>query len=225
MKWVIAILLLLTLEQDNAAVPDFFREKQFTAASFAEAVNHFVGLGESNALSELRNLENDISLTNHTDVPIKIGLICKVLFASETNSPLRPPEFGWLPKLGSIGLPPVFPTSRWETISNDWPLYPVARINLAYFVLSDSYAFEGFGGPESPESYIAFCEKHGVFRKTPVEVPTREEAQIEAQNLRQSRAWKSIKWKGSGEGYNFYSGGDNQAWSYIQQQADLIPIH
>jgi hypothetical protein len=49
-------ILLLTLQSGRPAPPELFRQKSFTAATFAEAVNHFVALGEDAAIRELQGL-------------------------------------------------------------------------------------------------------------------------------------------------------------------------
>jgi hypothetical protein len=122
-----------------------------------------------------------------------------------------------------MGLPPAFPSGSWTNIGKYWPLFPVACSGSTYFVLSEGYAFEGFGR-EMPNEYMAYCKEHGIFRKNPVKVPTREEAMKDAAALRKSKSWKAIKWKDSGQGYSFYIGDDQYAWSFIQKQAESIPI-
>ena len=46
---------------------------------------------------------------------------------------------------------------------------------------------------------MKYCKDNGVFRKTPVVVPTREQALKDTEQLRQSTAWKAIKWIDNGE--------------------------
>src|SRR5512134_4010781 len=53
------LILLLTLQVGCTATPELFREKTFTAATFAEAVKHFVALGEDAAVRQLRGLSSD----------------------------------------------------------------------------------------------------------------------------------------------------------------------
>jgi len=219
---VIVLALLLARLTCCGESPRFFRENAFTSASFAEAVNHFVRLGEAATVEELKGLAEGRDLTNGFSVKVRIGLMCRVLFQPQHGEPIRPPAYGFLMELGSIGLPPGLPSSSWTNISKNWPLYPVARSGSTYFVLSESYSFEGSGGPEDPMVYIAYCRSHGVFRKTIIPVPSKKAATKDAVALRLSAAWRAIKWTDSGEGYSFHINED-AAWSYIQNQAKSMP--
>jgi hypothetical protein len=225
MTRLLIFILLAALQKCYCDVPRFFREEAFTCASFAEAVNHLVGLGEKGAVKELSDLAVDGSkdYTNGFSMRARIGFICRVLFEPRGAEPVRPPAYGWLDTLGSMGLPPAFPSSLWTNIRRYWPLYPVAHSGSTYFVLSEGYSFEGIGGPEKPKDYIAYCEQHGVLRKTLLDVPTRAEAMRDAAALRKSKAWKAIKWKDSGEGYSFDES-EEYAWRFIQNQAQSIPV-
>jgi hypothetical protein len=216
------LVLLLARQTCCGESPRFFRENAFTSASFAEAVNHFVRLGEKAAVEELKGLADGINLTNGFSVKVRIGLVCRVLFQPPHGAPIRPPAYGFLMELGSIGLPPGLPSSSWTRISQNWPLYPVARSGSTYFVLSESYSFEGTGGPEDPMAYVSYCRTHGVFRKKIIPVPTRKEATKDAVALRLSAAWGAIKWTDSGVGYSFHINED-AAWNYIQNQAKTMP--
>ena len=226
MTRLLLTLLVAAFQTCYGDVPRFFRERAFTSALLAQAVNRFVSLGEEGAVKELSDLAvgDGFGYRNGFSVNVRIGLLCRVLFEPRDDEPIRAPYYGWLDALGSMGLPPVFPSASWTNISRYWPLYPVAHSGSTYFVLSEGYSFEGFGGPEKPRDYIAYCQKHGVFRKTPLHVPTRAEALRDAAALRRSKSWKAIKWKDSGEGYSFDAGSDGYAWSFIQEQAESIPI-
>jgi hypothetical protein len=224
MTRLLVIVLVAALQTCYSDVPRFLREEAFTCASFAEAVNHFVSLGEKAAVKELTNLEvDDRKDTNGFSVNVRIGFICRILFEPRGVEPIRAPAYGWLDTLGSMGLPPVFPSSSWTNISRYWPLFPVARSRSTYFVLSEGYSFQGFGGPEKPKAYIKYCGEHGVFRKTLIDVSTRTEAMRDASALRKSKAWKAIKWKDSGEGYDFVESED-YAWKFILNQAESVPV-
>jgi hypothetical protein len=220
MTRLLLIILVAAMQTCYGDVRRFFREKAFTSESFAEEVNQCISLGEKDAVKELNDLaaEDGKVYTNGFSVNARIGFICRVLFEARGDVPIRPPYYGWLDNLGSMGMPPAFPSSSWTSISRYWPLYPVAHSGSTYFVLSEDYSFQGFGGPEKSKDYIAYCQVHGVFRKTLLQVPTRAEALRDAAALRTSKSWKAIKWKDGGQGF------DEHAWRFIQKQAESIPI-
>jgi len=218
--WVAAVCLwaslsgiLLNVGCRAPATPQLFLQKTFTAASFAEAANHFVNLGEGAAVRQLRGLALDQrkDLTEHDgwSVNERIGWMCRVLFEEKTNTFIRPPGFG------ELSLP-------WNTMPlTSWPLYPVALSGSTYFVLSEGYSLNGIA--EDPKDYIQYCRTNGVFRKTILVVPTREIAMKDVAALRQSKAWTSIKWNDSGENGNWsYHMSEDWAWAFIQQQAESI---
>ncbi len=204
----IIIALLLTLQGAGGAVPRLFQQKEFTAASFAEAVNHFVALGEEAAIQKLRGLATDgmADFKRGFSVNERIGWICRVLFEAKTGS-LRPPGFG------SLSLPDRTMPAK------TWPLYPVALSCSTYFVLSEGYSLDGLD--EDPRDYIDHCHRTGVFRKEPVGVPTRAQAVADASALRHSVAWKAIQWKDGGQNWS-YALDEEWVWSFIQKQAEDI---
>jgi hypothetical protein len=101
-----------------------------------------------------------------------------------------------------------------------WPLYPVASAGASYFILGEGYTLDGRA--ENLVSYIDDCRASGVFRKTKVAVPARRQALQDADLLRRSEAWKSIKWKDSGRNWS-YTLHEDQVWKFIQRQAEEIP--
>lgn len=206
------LMLLLTLQVGSAAAPELFRQQSFTSATFAEAVNHFVALGEDAALQELRGLALDASkdFTAHRgewSTNERIGWMCRVLYDSKNKQPIRQPFFG------GLGLPLLtMPLSS-------WPRFPVALSGSTYFVLSEGYMLGGLA--EDPKNYMEHCRKTGVFRRTKVPVPTRAQALQDAAGLRKSKAWQDIKWKDSGPGWS-YTMNEGLAWGFIQKQAGSI---
>lgn len=204
----IIIGLLLTLQAACGGVPRLFQEKEFTAGSFAEAVNHFVALGEEAAVQELRGLSTNgfFDFKREFSVNERVGWMCRVLFEPKAQG-LRAPRFGGL-RLPYHTMP-----------EQNWPLYPVALSGSTYFVLSEGYSLGGM--PEDPKAYIQYCRQTGVFRKKPVEVPTKTQALSDASALRQSTAWRAIKWKDSGENWS-YTMDEGWTWEFIQKQAESI---
>jgi hypothetical protein len=184
-----------------------FRDFSFNAADLANAVNHFIALGEDEAVRELGNYDPNHDLL--CEAPGKVlslrdrrGWLCRILFCPKGN-PLRPPAYG------ITSLPQhSMPLSR-------WPLYPLAASGDSFFVLSTDILLAG--APENPKKYTAYCQAEGTFRHRPVPVPTRAQAQKDVTALRQSPAWKDIKWEERG-----YSISEEWVWRFIKAQADTI---
>jgi hypothetical protein len=225
---IIIFINLLTLKPCYAETSRFFSEKAFSCASLAEAVNHYVNIGEDATVRELYQIAEGTSSTNGLPLNVptdaRIGAICRILFQQQRTETIRPPAYGWLSDLENIGLPSVFSPSSWTNISKNWPLYPVATSGSCYFVLSESYSFQGFGGPENPKDYVAFSRRHGVFRKILLHVPTRKEAMEAAANLRKSNEWKSIKWTDSGEGYAIRGNGGGMDFHSKASRVHSAPV-
>src|SRR3989442_9280744 len=74
----------------QAEAPKLFREKSFTCVTLAEAVNHYVSLGEEATVKELESLVSD-GFPNG-----RIGCVCRILFIPKEKEPLRAPLFGSL---------------------------------------------------------------------------------------------------------------------------------
>lgn len=78
------------------------------------------------------------------------------------------------------------------------------------------------GSPEDPLKYLRYCQTEGRFRTQPVPVPTREQALLDVLAVRQSEAWKAIKWKDSAPGRH-YTMHEGAVYDYLKAQADSIP--
>ncbi len=197
---------LITLPATGGEVPRLFRDQTITAASFAQAVNHFIALGEEAAIAEMKGMvTNDIAgFARGANVNERVGWICRVIFEPRSGRS-RPPGFG-ANHLPYHSMP-----------AEKWPLYPVALSGSTYFVLSEGYTLAG--GLEDPRKYIDYCRKNGVFRTKPITVPTRDQALKDAEALRQSSAWQAIKWTDSGVGWRI-SMEEEPAWEFIRQQAE-----
>lgn len=212
---LVAFLALTVLSSVCGAAPRLFdvRLDQVTPALLAEAVNHYVEAGETEAVKELR----DLTWTNTSNFGyffdgyergIKIGWLCRILFESADATVLRPPMFGAL-----TGIPEM-------TMSvSDWPLQPVAHAGLSYFVLDHSYLGGGF--PETAQAYIQYSQKNGVFRKQRIAVPSKSQAIKDALTLRSSKEWRALRWQASGQGWS-YSLNEMAAWQFIRDQAISI---
>jgi hypothetical protein len=198
----------------QAEVPRLFREKSLTCVTLAEAVNHYVALGEEKGLKELESLaldwESDFKHSRDKGFTInhRIGYVCRIVFEPKGKEPLRQPGFG-APSLPYISMP-----------LTSWPLYPVAASGSSYFVLSEYWMIMGI--PEKPKEYLKYCRNNGKFRKEAVPIPTRAQALKDLESLRQSKAWKAIKWKDSEPGLS-YEISEEWVFSRIKPQAENIP--
>jgi len=225
------LLIVMTLGLARAEAPKLFCEKTFTCRTLADAVNHYVGIGQDAAVKELNELAcveaaeaeaNRGFNTRGFSVNERIGWVCRILFEPNTNSapkatpksdPQKRDPYLRAPKFGRLDVPEKFmPIAR-------WPLYPVVLSGSTYFVISESYTL-GNVAPEDPKHYIAYCVENGNFRTTSVTVTTNS-AQIlkDADALRKCPSWQAINWKDDG-GYS-YPMGEQWTWGFIQKQARL----
>ncbi|HEY1490679.1 MAG TPA: hypothetical protein VGF90_06530 [Verrucomicrobiae bacterium] len=212
MKLILICLTSMMMGLAHAEVPKLFSQKNFSSANIAEAVNRYVAIGEASSLKELQQLaaqdnsENDNFLGKGFSVKERVGWVCRILYEPKGRSPLRAPEFGELP-LPEKSMP-----------AEKWPLYPLALSGSTYVALKQGYIADGT--PEEVAHYLKYCKNNGVFRKTPIEVPTREQAESDIVNLRQSAEWQAIQWR-SNDGFN-YPMGEQLTWAFIKGQSNTI---
>ncbi len=213
MKRILIYLMLMTMGICRAEIPKLFTEKPFNSVTLAEAVNHYVAIGETATIMELQQLaaqekSDDNYFASHGYcLGERISWVCRILYEPRGHSPLRGPKFG------TLSIPErTMPLEK-------WPLYPLAISGSTYVVLNQSYTPKG--KPEDVTHYLAYCKDSGVFRKNPVVVPTQEQAMKDAAALRKSEAWLAIKWRDD-EGFS-YPMGEQWTWGFIQNQAKGIP--
>jgi hypothetical protein len=213
MKLFLICLTSMTLGLAHAEVQKLFLQKSFTSANLAEAVNHYVTIGEASTLKELQDLAaqespsaNENFLGKGFSVTERVGWVCRILYEPKGRSPLRAPRFGDL-SLPEKSMP-----------AEKWPLFPVAVSGSTYVVLKQGYTPNGT--PEDVAHYLAYCKNNGVFRKTPVEVPTKEQAEEDIENLRHSAEWQAIEWQSS-DG-NSFPMGEQLTWAFIKGQIKTI---
>jgi hypothetical protein len=213
MKRSLIYLAMLVMGVCHAEPPKLLTEKPFNSVTLAEAVNHYVAIGEAASIKELQQLaaqeESDkYFFSSHGYcVGERIGWLCRILYEPRGNSPLRAPKFGVL-------------TIPERTMPLEkWPLYPVVLSGSTYIVLNQSYTPKGV--PEDVKHYIAYCKDSGVFRTNPVVVPTQEQAIQDAAAIRKSEAWLAIKWQDD-EGFS-YPMGELWTWGFMENQAKRIP--
>ena len=212
MKLTLICLTSMMLGLAHAEVPTLFTQKAFTSANIAEAVNRYVAIGEESAVKELQQLaaadtsENDNFLSKGFNVRERAGWVCRILYEPKGHSPLRAPKFGEL-ALPEKSMP-----------AEKWPLYPVALSGSTYIVLKQGYTADGT--PEALAHYLKYCKNNGVFRKTPVAVPTKEQAETDIAAFRLSAPWQAIQWRNT-DGFSFPMG-ESLTWAFINGQAKNI---
>jgi hypothetical protein len=205
----------MTLGIGRADVPKLFSEQAFNCATLADAVNHFVGLGEDAAVKELEQLseieaaeadQNRGFNTRGFSINERVAWVCRILFEPKKGAYIRAPKFG------KLNLP-----EKYMPIAK-WPLYPVALSGTTYFVLCESYSDDN-NTPEEPKHYIEYSKANGKFRTTPVKVADSAQVLKDAAALRQSPPWQDIQWLDD-SGYS-YPMGEQWTWGFIQRQANL----
>lgn len=209
----------MTLGLCRAEVPKLFCEQAFTCATLADAVNHFVGIGEDAAVKELQQLseveaaeaaQNRGFNTRGFSINERIGWVCRILFEPKSGPKL--PPYLRAPKFGKLDIPEKF-MPIWK-----WPLYPVVLSGSTYFVLGENYSDDN-NTREEPKHYIEFCRENGNFRTTPVKVASKAQVLKDADAFHQSDLWQSIQWVDE-SGFS-YPMGEQWTWGFIQKQTKL----
>jgi len=191
-------------------LPKFMLEKEITCAMFADAINHYVKMGEEKAIAALKALADSKPKGDMADhAQTRMAFTCRALFEPKGKAPLHAPAFGGLNDLPSNTMP-----------LEHWPLYPVVHVGSSYFVLSEGYSSGGV--PEQSISYINYCCAEGRFRKDRVPLPTKAQALRDFELLRESGPWKALKWKDRGQGF-YYELDENGVLEYLKAQAERIP--
>ena len=229
MKRFLAYLFVMALVIGRAEVPKLLTERAFTSAALAEAVNHYVAIGETATIKELQQAsaqeksQTELFQGKGFSVDERIGWVCRILYEPKLSPPTLVPKTGAIipgtliplraPRFGVLNIP------KESMPADKWPLYPIALSGSTYLVLNQHYTPDG--SPEDATHYLDYCRKNGLFRKSPVPVPTQEQALQDAAALRQSEAWKAISWQSDG-GFT-YPMGEQLTWSFLKNQARFIP--
>ncbi|MEZ0257131.1 MAG: hypothetical protein ACAI37_17745 [Chthoniobacter sp.] len=178
-------------------MPELFRSPEVNPIIFAEAVNHFVAMGEKRAVSELMNYDSE-----------RVCWVCRLLFFSRKGKPLLD-----MPKTNGPWKAPYN-----EIPDFDFPWFPVATVGHSSFVLVKATEFGGIKEPV--KTFLARYEATGVFRTKPIPVPTRAEVQADAEQLRKSSNWLDIPWGKVGPSEDDGKAAEAEAWKSIKAQAD-----
>ena len=136
---------------------------------------------------------------------IKISWLCRLIFESVNDQPLRAPNFGGL-DLPYKSMP-----------LSSWPKYPLAVSDGCIFVLGANYT--GSGQPELAEFYVDYCSKNGQIRKEPYKVPDKTEYQPALEALFKSERWQAIEWRHEEKNFKYFY---DEAWvkSLIKTQIE-----
>ena len=151
--------------------------------ALARVANRFIALGEERALEGMASLVRgkEQERLHRYDQAIQIGWICRLIFESRSDGPLRAPMYG------QLDLP-------WHSMPiSKWPYFPLAESDGLFFVLSSGYLVAGH--PEDPVDYINYCRESGSFRVTRIKIPSESEAEAALDSLLSSEIWLNIKWK------------------------------
>jgi len=207
MKFLLAFVVALHAQVCFAATPRLFTERAVSPERIAEAVNHFVELGEEAADAELRHLHATLKPdpTGWIDANERLLWVCRVLYD---------PKAGELIPMPALGAPP-WPFR--ELPDGHWPQHPIARSGSSYFVLC---GHELDGVPEQLPGYLDGCRRRGTFRMKNVPVPTRDQTLEDAASLRRSQAWREMNWPQTP------AGAPDDEWlrRFIEEQASAIEL-
>lgn len=185
----------------QAEMPHFFTSPDVDAAQLATAVNHFVELGEAETVHALDAIRSKVVFSGKIDTPLRLACVCRVLWQN-SDHPIPPPHLGMYGGGVSIG-------SGQSAKLKNWPMFPVAKAGNSFFVVVHG----GRGGTGQsynlPSSYLTLCQTSGTFLTEKISVPSKQDAETNAKQLRQSARWLT----------EFPDQGDDQkAWRSIESQ-------
>lgn len=182
----------------HAQVPAFITDGEFHCKSFAEAVNHYVSLGETKAVSELKIATKDAKPLDL--VARRVCFVLRLLFETKGHEPLEPPALGIL-NLPTESMPAM-----------NWPYYPCVRVGKSLFLLGEDYCVSGV--PIRATEYLDYCRDHGKFLRAKLPVPNRRQALADLQQLRRSKEWTAIRWTALSE---------RRTYEYLMNQVTSVP--
>ncbi|RFB78578.1 hypothetical protein DYH55_15315 [Methylovirgula sp. 4M-Z18] len=161
-------------------------------------VNHYVSIGETAAIAELRKPENEKDL--------ELGPILwpgnKFTFCYATHEHEGGPLF--LP--GSMG------------DLAQLPYFPYAQSGSSFFLLASGWVLAGVPFNFRYDDIIKYCQEREPFRTNLLSIPTKEQAKQDALALRQSNMWKKL-FAHSGE---VNGGNESRTWGFVQLQVNAI---
>src|SRR5436305_1046352 len=78
----------------SADPPRFVTKDKFSCKDIADAVNYYVGIGETKAVQEMRAVTDDADPLDPKC--IRVCMLCRILFEPRGKEPLRAPLLGML---------------------------------------------------------------------------------------------------------------------------------
>ncbi|HQY88104.1 MAG TPA: hypothetical protein PK402_05555 [Tepidisphaeraceae bacterium] len=175
-------------------LPSFLIDEEFTSASFAEAVNYFVEMGEEEAIRNLKGWSAAVWNSYGTQESAfkydsgrlnqRLVLVCRVLFEPKDEKSLRRLPFD------------IYELHPSDLLRENWVHYPVANAGSSFFLPSMKFGY--YCGGISTVEFMMLCESEGIFRTEKIPVPTREEALRDLELLITSPTWKSLTWAEKG---------------------------
>jgi len=178
----------LAAQTPSVQTPDLPLPTNPTCFDLARVANKFIALGEEGTVKELERLckASDQDPFSGWDMDEQVTTLCRIIFKPKEGMKMRGPDSGGL----------LFGMPLQSMKQEDWPLYPLAESDGVFLMLPRGDIICGLM-PESGRQYLDYCRSAGVFRTTPLIIPTEETAQRALNNLVSSPAWKKIIWKDS----------------------------
>lgn len=167
----------------------------------AQVANAFILAGEKASFTVLNRLaipKHDLSgpegmaeFEEFEDLNRKICFVCRLLYVPRSEAePLQPPRMGAPIDLPYRSMDPLL-----------WPHLPFVVMNGIPLSMNLGYAL--LGRCERAADYLAYCRSNGAFRTESFAQPTSESVSNALQQVFDSAAWKSLRWRDPGLGWNY----------------------
>jgi hypothetical protein len=154
-----------------------------TCYELISAANRFIVLGEDATIEELKRTWRVAAIDSSTAE--QISWLCRLLYTPKDRKTLRSPYFG----------SPAISYGIGNLKDEDWPYFPLIKSQGIFFLVPANYTLAGLA--EDPIAYLTYTRKEGLFRSTPLKVPTEKEASQALDAYFSSDVWKELKWSDS----------------------------
>lgn len=166
--------------------PLIFSQKDFDTVVLANAVNHFVELGETAAVEQLKKIASQDFASSKIDLTFRVACVSRILWEND-EAPIA------APRLGVYGGGISVDRNKQQGLNN-WPKYPVAKSGKSFFIVVHSgRGGTGLGPNGGIAKYIDHCQANGTFLATAIPVPNSEESSADLATLLDSERWKNSK--------------------------------